>query len=84
MYIGLYLNTRYFYHILIKIIFSGQVFEIYSNIKFHENLSSRNRVVSRGQTDITKLIVAFHNLENPPNKTGYTAKMAAKRKEVNT
>ena len=31
--------------------FSGQIFEKSSDIKFHENQSSGNRVVSCGQTD---------------------------------
>jgi hypothetical protein len=31
--------------------FYRQIFEKYSNIKFHENPSSGNRVVSCGQTD---------------------------------
>jgi len=39
-----------------------------SNIKFHENPSSGNRVVpcerTDGRTDMTKLIVAFRNSEN--------------------
>ena len=34
-----------------KIEFSGQIFQKYSNIKFHENPSSENRVVPYGQTD---------------------------------
>jgi len=37
-----------------KLGFSGQIFEGYSNIKFHENFSSGSRVVScggEGQTD---------------------------------
>jgi hypothetical protein len=44
--------------------------EIYSNIKFHENLSSGIQVVPRrqtnGQTDMLKLILAFHSLLNAP------------------
>ena len=43
-------------------------FQIYSNIKFHENSSSGSRVVPRGRTDntgrqagMTTLIVAFRN-----------------------
>jgi hypothetical protein len=44
------------------------------NIKFHQNPSSGSRVVScrltdertDGQTDMTKLIVAFCNYENVP------------------
>jgi hypothetical protein len=50
-----------------KLEFSQQISEKYSNIKFHENLSSGSRVVpcgwTDGQTDIymTKLIIAFRN-----------------------
>jgi len=60
--------------------FSRQIFEKSSNIKFHKNPSSGSRVVPCGQmvrrtdgrtyiqTDMTKLIVAFHNLANVPEK----------------
>jgi len=41
---------------------------ISANIKFHENLSSRSRVVPTGRTDMTQLIVAFHNFANWPRK----------------
>jgi hypothetical protein len=45
---------------------SRQFFEKHWNIKFHENTSSENRVVPRGQkdgrTDMMKLIVACRNL----------------------
>jgi len=34
-----------------KLKFSRQIFEKYSNIKFHENPSGGSRVVSGGQTD---------------------------------
>jgi len=34
-----------------KLKFSRQIFEKYTNIKFQENLSSANRVVPCGQTD---------------------------------
>jgi hypothetical protein len=46
-----------------KLKFSRQIFEKYSNIKFHENPSSGCRVVPRGQTDtgMTKLVVAFRS-----------------------
>jgi hypothetical protein len=37
--------------ILMKLEFSGQIFENYSNIKFHENPSSGSRVVPCGRTD---------------------------------
>ena len=44
-----------------KLEFSRQIFEISSNIKFHENPSSGGRVVPCGRTDMTKLIAAFRN-----------------------
>jgi hypothetical protein len=48
----------------------SQIFEPYLNMKFHENLSSRSRVVPWGWTDeradITKLIVAVYNFANAP------------------
>jgi len=57
-----------------KLEFSRQVFEKYSSIEFHENLSSGSRVVTCGQADLTKLIVAFRNLTNAPNSVflGFT------------
>ena len=46
------LSTCYSCSILIKLEFSGQIFEKkYSNIKFYENPSSESRVVPFGQTD---------------------------------
>jgi hypothetical protein len=46
-----------------KLEFSRQIFGKYSNITFHENLSSGSRVVScgrtDGQTDVTKLTLDF-------------------------
>jgi len=50
-----------------KLQFSRQIFEEYSNIKFHENPSSGSRVVpcrrtnrqTVGYTNMTKLIVTF-------------------------
>ena len=49
-----------------KLEFSGQIFKKSSNIKFHKNLSSGSQVVSCGQTDMTKLIVAFRNFADAP------------------
>jgi hypothetical protein len=49
---------------------SQQIFKKYSNIKFHENPFSGNRVVSCGgldrQMEMTKLIVAFRDFTNAP------------------
>jgi len=48
-----------------KLEFSPQIFERYSTINVHENLSSRIPVVpcrrTDGQTDMMKLIVVFRN-----------------------
>jgi len=61
-------STRY----SCQIEFSRQSFEKYSNIKFHENPSSGSRIVrcggTDGRTDMTKLIVAFHNFAKEPKK----------------
>jgi len=64
-------NTHYSCRILMKLEFCRQCFEKYSNIKYHKNPSSGSRVVpcgqTDGQTDITKLIVAFRDFANAPN-----------------
>jgi hypothetical protein len=51
--------------------FSRQIFEEVSNIKFNQNPSSGSQVVPCGQTDMTKLIVAFRNFANGPKKLIY-------------
>jgi hypothetical protein len=43
--------TRYSCHILMKLEFSRQIFENYSNIKFYENPSNGRRVFPCGRTD---------------------------------
>ena len=47
---------------LMKLEFARQIFEKYSNIKFHENPPNGSRVpcgqMGGGRTDMTKLIVA--------------------------
>jgi hypothetical protein len=48
--------------------FSRQIFEKYSNIKFHKIYPSIHGVpgcFSDGRTDMTKLIMAFRNFEKP-------------------
>ena len=60
-------STRYSCHILMKLEFSQHIFEICSNIKFHENSSSVRQVVPCGRTDMTKLIVAFRKFAKVPN-----------------
>jgi len=53
-----------------KLKFSRQIFEKYSDIRFHKTPSIGSRVVSCGQregrTDMTKLLVAFRNFVNVP------------------
>jgi hypothetical protein len=65
-------STGYSSHIVMKLEFPTQIFEKYTDIKFHENPSSGNRVVTCGRTDrqteMTKLIVSFRNLANAPKK----------------
>jgi len=50
--------------------FSGQIFEKYSDVKFHEYTSSESRIVTYGRadrhTDMTKLIVALLNVTIVP------------------
>jgi len=70
-----------------KLEFSGQIFEKYSNIKFHENRPSGSRGVACGQTggwterrtDMTKPVVAFRNFANAPIKTELNANKLSKR-----
>jgi len=76
------LSTRYSSPILIKPEFSRQVFEKYPNIKFHENPSSGCRVVPCGQTDgHDKLMVAFRNFANAPNKNTYSNTLILQRRK---
>ena len=57
MHIGLYVKYTLFFQILMKLQFSRQIFEKYSNKKFFENKSSASGRTDR-RTDMTKLIVA--------------------------
>jgi hypothetical protein len=61
-------STRCPCQILIKLEFSRQLFEKYSNIKFRDNPSSGKRVVPYRRTDrqTTKVIVTFRNFANAP------------------
>jgi hypothetical protein len=60
-----------------KLEVSPKIFGKYWNIEFHENPSSGIRVVpcgrTDGQTDMTKLIVAFCNFSNAPKNMFKTA-----------
>jgi hypothetical protein len=59
-----------------KLEFSRQILEKFANIKFHENPYSGSRVFHVDgqthrwtQTDMTKIMVAFRNFANAPDKT---------------
>jgi hypothetical protein len=56
-------SARYYCQILMTLEFSRQIFEKYSNIKFHENPSCGGRVArADGRTaDMAELTVAFRN-----------------------
>jgi hypothetical protein len=72
MHTGLHVKCRYSGQILMTLEFFRQIFEQYSNIKFHENPFGGSRVVLCGrtdgqtETDTMKLIVAFRNFANAP------------------
>ena len=57
----------FFCQILMKPEFARQIFEKYSNIKFHENLSSASRVpyVRAGGREI---VIAFCSFANAPER----------------
>jgi hypothetical protein len=62
-----------------KVAFSGQIFEKYSNIKFRDNPFSGSRIVpcgrTDGQTDMTKLTVVFCNFTNALNNRLFTIRV---------
>ena len=66
MFTGLHAKYPLFWLILMKLVFSQQIFEKYSNIKFHETSSSGSRDVLCGQADTMNPIIAFHNFVNAP------------------
>jgi hypothetical protein len=72
---------HYSCQMLIKLEFSRQIFEKHPNIKFYENSSNGSRFFSMrkdgrtgGQTDSTKLIVAFRSFVNAPKVTYFRDK----------
>jgi len=58
-------STRYTCQIVIKLEFFRQIFEKYSNVKFHENPC---RIFPCRRTDMKKLLVAFRNSAAAPKK----------------
>jgi hypothetical protein len=76
MFIGLHVKYRLLLYDFNDTWFFSTVFRIILKFKFHENPFSGIRVVPReqtdGQTDMTKLIVAFRNFaKTPKNKLIY-------------
>ena len=67
-YIGLHYSTRYSCPIAMKLEFSWQFFENYSNIKFPDYPSGGSRVVPCGRTDKKKRTVFLRNFANVPTK----------------
>jgi len=65
---GLQASTRCSCQILMKLEIFWQIFEKYSNSKFHENPSSGSRVVPCRQRDTTKVIVVFRSFAKAPKK----------------
>jgi len=66
-------STRYSCHSFVKLEFSRQIFEKYSNINLHENSLSMSQVFladkrSEGREHVTKLIVTFRSYANVPKK----------------
>ena len=69
MYIDVYVKYPLFFSDLYES-FCPQIFEKYSNIKFHENPSSGSRVVPCGRKDsMMKVIVTFRNFAKAPKYT---------------
>ena len=66
MYTGLHAPHPLFWLILMNLEFSRQIFEKYSNIKFHEYPSSGNWYVLCRWTDTTNPIITFRNFANAP------------------
>jgi len=75
MFSGIHVKYRcYSCQILIKLKFSRQLFEKYSNIKLHENSSSVSRFLFRENRpkEMTKLTVNIRNFANTTKKVHLT------------
>jgi len=73
MCVGLHAKCGYCCQASMKVGFSRQFSQKYSNIKFHENLSSGSRAVPCGRTDgrtyIRRLTVVSRNFANAPKNS---------------
>ena len=65
-------RSRHFFQILMKLEFSGQSFQKYSDVRFRGNTSSKSRAdpcrQTAGQTGMTKLIAALCNFAGVPKR----------------
>jgi hypothetical protein len=63
-------SSCYFYQIIMKLEFSREILKKTHQYQVHENPSSGSRGFPCGQTDrktdVTKIIVAFHNFSKAP------------------
>jgi hypothetical protein len=62
MYERLRVKNRYSSQIVMEAELFRRIFKEYSNVKFQEHPSSGGRVAPCGQTDTTRVIIAFRNL----------------------
>jgi len=71
MYIGLHVKfaLHVLCYVLMKCEFSGQIFITYPIFQFHENSFRGRRIVSCGQTDMTKPIISFHDFAKAPKSS---------------
>jgi hypothetical protein len=69
-------SSRCSCQILITLELFQQIFEKFSNVKFHEGASIGSRVDPCGLTDITKFIVAFRSFWNAPKRYIYQHRSA--------
>jgi hypothetical protein len=65
MYTGLHVNYPLFLLEFNQTSFL-QIFDQSSNAEYHKNPSGKGRVIPLGQTDMTRLTVAFHDSVNEP------------------
>ena len=60
-------SNRYSFRILMELEYSRQIFEKYSDFKFHDNPPSGSHVAPCRRTDMTKLLVVLLNFADAAN-----------------
>jgi len=73
MLIGFHVSARYSCQLSMELEYSPQIFEKYSNNKFHDNAPTGSRVAPYGQTYVRtdrheEAVVAFRTFANAPKK----------------